>query len=252
MTAVDPESPSRTAPASLLSTTPGTTALSATAPPSSSAARPAACAEATSRLATSGMPQQPSSRSTSPGGSQPRPAATIVAAVAMSASAASNGGSGGAARRRACRTACTSARTAYSGVVKGGTAPVSSAAGVSAPSQTASTGRSAPSAAAAIARATSAARAASGRTKIVTTASTASSASRIRSERSYWSAVAEAIMFTGLPVEASGARPSASRARVAADGGSIRRPAASQASAQRVPGPPALVSTATRSPRGSG
>ena len=136
--------------------------------------------------------------------------------------------------------------------MKGGTAPVSSAAGVSAPSQTASTGRSAPSAAAAIARATSAARAASGRTKIVTTASTASSASRIRSDRSYWPAVAEAIMFTGLPVDASGASPSASRARVAADGGSIRRPAASQASAQRIPGPPALVSTATRSPRGSG
>ena len=32
----------------------------------------------------------------------------------------------------------------------------------------------------------------------------------------------------------------------------MRSPAASQASAQATPGPPALVSTATRSPRGSG
>ena len=123
---------------------------------------------------------------------------------------------------------------------------------MSAPSQTASTGRSLPSAAAAIPRATSAARVPSGRTKIVTTASTASSSSRTRSERSYWSAVAEAIMSTGFAVEASGGSPSASRSCVAADSGSIRRPSASQASAQRMPGPPALVSTATRSPRGSG
>ena len=62
----------------------------------------------------------------------------------MSASAGSNGGSGGAARRRAWRTAWASARTASSGVSKHGTAPASSAAGASAPSQTASTGRSAP------------------------------------------------------------------------------------------------------------
>ena len=107
LTAVGPASPSRTAPASLLRTRPGTTAFSATGPPSSAAARPAARAEATSRLATTGMPQQRSRRSTSPGASQPppppRPAATIVAAVAVSASAGSNGGSGGAARRRACR-----------------------------------------------------------------------------------------------------------------------------------------------------
>ena len=48
----------------------------------------------------------------------------------------------------------------------------------------------------------------------VTTASTASSSSRMRSERSYWSAVAEAIMSTGFAVEASGGSASASRSRV--------------------------------------
>ena len=37
---------------------------------------------------------------------------------------------------------------------------------------------------------------------------------------------------------------------MASDSGSMRSPAASQASAQATPGPPALVSTATRSPRG--
>ena len=101
-------------------------------------------------------------------------------------------------------------------------------------------------------RATSAARAASGRTKIVTTASIASSPSRICSARSYWSAVAEAIMSTGLAVEASEGRISASRARVASESVSIRSPAASQASAHRIAGPPALVRTATRFPGGNG
>ena len=59
-------------------------------------------------------------------------------------------------------------------------------------------------------------------------------------------------MSTGLVVDASAGSASARRARVAAESGSIRRPSASHASAQRIPGPPALVSTATRLPRGSG
>ena len=59
-------------------------------------------------------------------------------------------------------------------------------------------------------------------------------------------------MSTGFAVETSARRPSASCSRVASESGWIRSPAASQASAQGIPGPPALVSTATRSPRGSG
>ena len=59
-------------------------------------------------------------------------------------------------------------------------------------------------------------------------------------------------MSTGFAVETSAPRPSASCFRVASESGWTRSPAASQASSQATPGPPALVSTATRSPRGSG
>ena len=51
---------------------------------------------------------------------------------------------------------------------------------------------------------------------------------------------------------ASGERSAASRPRRALAGSGSSRPAASQASAQRIPRPPAFVSTPTRRPRGSG
>jgi hypothetical protein len=44
----------------------------------------------------------------------------------------------------------------------------------------------------------------------------------------------------------------ASACRVSAASSGTSRPAASHASAQRIPSPPAFVSTATRRPRGSG
>ena len=60
-------------------------------------------------------------------------------------------------------------------------------------------------------------------------------------------------MSTGLAIDASGGqRLGEARAAWPRRAAGSRSPSASQASAHRIPGPPALVSTATRSPRGSG
>ena len=59
-------------------------------------------------------------------------------------------------------------------------------------------------------------------------------------------------MSTGFATLASAGRSSRSRAVVSSDSVGSSRPAASQASAARIPSPPALVSTATLRPRGSG
>ena len=57
-------------------------------------------------------------------------------------------------------------------------------------------------------------------------------------------------MSTGFVVVASRGRCRASRRRVLVGSGSTRRPAASHASAQAIPGPPAFVTMPTRFPRG--
>ena len=100
--------------------------------------------------------------------------------------------------------------------------------------------------------ATSSARVISGGTKIATTASMPSSAaiSSIVARKS--SSPAPAIMSIGFAVPASAGSRAASVARVRGSSTGTRRPAASHASAQEIPGPPALVMIATRSPRGSG
>ena len=59
-------------------------------------------------------------------------------------------------------------------------------------------------------------------------------------------------MSTGLAVLASGGSTAARLALVSAASSGSSSPAASQASAQRIPSPPAFVSTATPVPRGSG
>ena len=213
VTAVGPSSPRRTAPASLLCTRPGAMALSATGPPSSAAARPAALrGRARSGSPPAGCPSSAAGarRRRAPASRRPPPAPRPRSSPpwrcrrrrrrARTAGPAAPRGGGRAGRR--ARARAPPPRGSRSPAPRRCPRPP----GVSAPSQTASTGRSAPSAAAAMPRATSAARAASGRTKIVTTASTASSPSRMRSERSYCSAVAEAIMSTGLAVEASAGR----------------------------------------------
>ena len=71
-------------------------------------------------------------------------------------------------------------------------------------------------------------------------------------ERRYCSAVAVAIMSTGLASEASAGRCSASAARTSSGSSGTSSPAASQASAHMIPGPPALVRMPTRGPAGSG
>ena len=59
-------------------------------------------------------------------------------------------------------------------------------------------------------------------------------------------------MSTGFVVVASRGRCRASRRRVLVGSGSTVSPAASHASAQAMPGPPALVTTPMRLPLGSG
>jgi hypothetical protein len=59
-------------------------------------------------------------------------------------------------------------------------------------------------------------------------------------------------MSTGLAADASGGSPARNTARVFSDSSGTSSPAASQASATRMPGPPPLVSTATRRPAGTG
>ena len=100
--------------------------------------------------------------------------------------------------------------------------------------------------------ATSASFVTSGGMKMTRTESTRSSPSSTPSARSYCSAVADAIMSTGLPTDAAAGRNDRSAATVASDSGGTTRPCASHASAARMPGPPALVRIATRRPRGTG
>ena len=59
-------------------------------------------------------------------------------------------------------------------------------------------------------------------------------------------------MSTGFAALASGESSAASASPVAGESSGSSSPAASQASAQRIPSPPAFVSTATRRPFGSG
>jgi hypothetical protein len=59
-------------------------------------------------------------------------------------------------------------------------------------------------------------------------------------------------MSTGLATDAAAGSPSASLTRSPPESSTTRRPAASQASAHMIPGPPALVTIPTRRPLGAG
>ena len=59
-------------------------------------------------------------------------------------------------------------------------------------------------------------------------------------------------MSTGLPTDAAAGRNDRNSATVASESGGSSRPCAAQASAARMPGPPALVTIATRPPLGTG
>ena len=63
---------------------------------------------------------------------------------------------------------------------------------------------------------------------------------------------AVASMSTGLPMLAAPERNPRNPVIVAGSNGGTARPNPSQASAARIPGPPALVRIATRLPEGSG
>ena len=88
--------------------------------------------------------------------------------------------------------------------------------------------------------------------KMTTSASTLGSRATIRIASRYWSAVADAIMSTGFATLASPAATSRSAAWVDSASERDLEASASQASAQRIPGPPALVRIATRRPLGGG
>ena len=203
-----------------------------------------------------GDAEQRGGRSTSAGASRPpprpSPAATTVSAEAVSASGGSNGGSGGAARRRACRTAWASARTASSGVVKRGTAlPVSAPtagrvrltrrapAGPRRPPRRRCRGRPRPPC-----RQRPHEDRHDGVDRVVGEQDAQRPLVLIRGRRRD-----HVHRVRGRRLRPATLRPA--RARVAAESGSTRSPAASHAS-RRPRGPPALVSTATRSPGGSG
>ncbi len=79
-----------------------------------------------------------------------------------------------------------------------------------------------------------------------------SSASNVRRARSYCSASADATRSTGLLTAASGETKARSACWVARPSSGTSRPAAMHASAARIPGPPPLVTIATRRPAGSG
>ena len=90
-----------------------------------------------------------------------------------------------------------------------------------------------------------------GGTKIGTTASIAGSAKNAVSAALYPSGVAEAIISSGLRIEASGGKSGRKRSTVAGESSTNSSPCVSIASAARMPGPPALVSTAVRRERGN-
>ena len=89
-------------------------------------------------------------------------------------------------------------------------------------------------------------------TKRTIAASKDGSASTGGSACSKLCAFAPPSMSIGFAVLASAGRSAASAARVSSLGGGSSRPSASQASAARIPSPPAFVTTATRRPRGTG
>ena len=92
----------------------------------------------------------------------------------------------------------------------------------------------------------------SGGTKAARAASMPSSCSTHSSACSKLAASAEAIMSTGLRTEASAGRRVRSRSWVRADSSTTSRSWVSAASAAMMPGPPALVTMASRLPRGRG
>src|SRR4029077_19334393 len=89
-------------------------------------------------------------------------------------------------------------------------------------------------------------------TKRTITASNAGSAITGGRTEAKLSGVAPPSRSTGFALLPSAGITSASAARVGSLGCGSSRPAASQASAARMPSPPALVTTATRRPRGTG
>ena len=109
-----------------------------------------------------------------------------------------------------------------------------------------------PAAAAVISRAKLSAQAPNGGMNTAMIASISSAAPSRRSARPYCPAVALATTSTGFPTAAWGGRPARSAAWVSSDSSGTSSPAASQASATRMPGPPPLVSTPTRRPAGAG
>ena len=109
-----------------------------------------------------------------------------------------------------------------------------------------------PATAALISRATSSAQVANGGMNTAMTASTSSATASRRSDRPHCSALALATTSTGFPTAACAGKPARSAAWVSTDSSGTSSPAASQASATKMPGPPALVSTAIRRPAGAG
>ena len=83
-------------------------------------------------------------------------------------------------------------------------------------------------------------------------ASVSPARSTVSTVRSYSSGPADAIMSTGFATEGTAGKSAWSRARVNSLKRTTESPAASHASAARMPGPPALVTMATRPPRGNG
>src|ERR1700687_2538984 len=103
-----------------------------------------------------------------------------------------------------------------------------------------------------IGRITSGALGTSGGAKITISAWRSAQAARMAIALLYASGPADAIMSTGFPVDAAAGREAASYARTVAGRAGTTRPLASQASAQRMAGPPALVMMPTRLPAGMG
>lgn len=112
--------------------------------------------------------------------------------------------------------------------------------------------RSSPRAPSISAAATSSARVTSGGMKITITASTPGSRPTIRIASRYCSAGAEASRSTGLETLASPGSTARSARWVSSASTGTSSPSATQVSAHRIPGPPALVRIATRRPRGGG
>jgi hypothetical protein len=91
-----------------------------------------------------------------------------------------------------------------------------------------------------------------GGTYIATSASTAGSPPTAAIVRAYCSGVADAIMSIGFASPACAGRTPRSVASVSGASVGSSRPCASHASANRMPGPPAFVTTPTRRPAGTG